>query len=387
MSETEKIERIREQLPVTRRMAYFNTGSVGPLPVRATETIAAWVRRELDEGRIGVEAMQAANEVRARARAAVAGVIGAEPDEIALTHHTTEGINVVLWGLDWQPGDELVRTNLEHPAVFLPAFAVERRFGAKVVVADLGSGGGDVVEAFAKALSPRTRVVALSHVAYCTGAALPVAEIARLAHEQGALVLVDGAQAAGAVPVDVKSLDADFYAVPGQKWLCGPEDTGALYVRRNRLESVQQTFVGYASMATLTYGEPLIPQPDARRFEVGSRHTPSLAGQAASIEWIKEEVGFSWAYARIAHLVAVARERLGDIPGVEIISPSNAAGLLSFAVAGVDAEALSRRLNAQGIVIRWIRAPRCARASFGFFNTEEDVDRLVAAVAGEARAS
>ena len=384
MSDTDKVMRLREELPATHPVAYLNTGSVGPLPKRAVVEMTAWIERELREGRIGAAAWQAGGEVRARARAAVASVLGARVDEVALTHHTTEGLNVVIWGLDWRPGDEIVTTNLEHPAVFVPALTAARRFGAKVITVDLGLGEGDAISAIADALTPRTRLVALSHVAYCTGALLPVAEIAKVAHRHGALLAVDGAQSAGATAVDVAALEADFYAVPGQKWLCGPEDTGALIVRRERLEALAQTFVGYSSMARQELGAPLVPHPDARRFEVGSRHAPSLACQAASVEWFRDEVGVDWAQARIDELMALARQALAAIPGVTILTPSRCAGLLCFTVAGVDPDVLVPRFAAEGVVIRSIKQPRCLRASLGFFNTEDDVRRLAEATRRQA---
>ncbi len=387
MDDGEKLRRLREQIPATHGVAYLNTGSVGPLPTPVAEAMKQWSERELKEGRIGAAAHHSAQEVRARARAAVAALIGAETEEIALTHLTTEGINIVVWGIDWRPGDEIVITNLEHPAVFLPAWSVEQRLGVKVVVADMGLGDRDPVGAMAAALSERTRLVVLSHVAYCTGALLPVAEIARVAHERGALVLADGAQAAGALPVDVRRLGADFYAVPGQKWLLGPEDTGALYVSREQIASLRQTFVGYASMAQQTFGQPLLPHADARRFEVGSRHAPSIAGQEASLAWLREEVGLEWAQARTAHLVARAREALGELPRASVLTPSACAGLLTFTVADADPEALAARLDARGVIIRWIRAPRALRASFGFFNTEEDLERLLAVLRAESARS
>ncbi len=386
MDEATKVRRLRELLPVTQRVAYLNTGSVGPLPTPVAEVMREWSERELREGRAGAAALQAAQELRARARTALAGLVGADPSEIALTHFTTEGINIVVWGIDWRPGDEIVISNLEHPAVFLPAWAVEQRLGVKVVVADLGLGDRDPVTAVAAALSERTRLVVLSHVAYCTGALLPVAEIAHLAHEHGVPLLVDGAQAVGALPVDVGQLGVDFYAIPGQKWLLGPEDTGALYVHREHLATLRQTFVGYASMAQMTFGQPFVPHADARRFEVGSRNAPAIAGQAASVTWLREEVGVEWAQARAARLVARARAGLAEIPGVRVVTPPACAGLLAFTVAGAEPERLAARLDARGVIIRSLRAPRALRASFGFFNTEEDVDRLLTALRAEVAA-
>ncbi|MHB1006719.1 MAG: aminotransferase class V-fold PLP-dependent enzyme [Chloroflexota bacterium] len=384
MSEDQKLQAIRAQLPAVENAVYMNTGSVGPLPKVAAEAMEATLIRERDEGRITKAAFVAGHEAHERARKAVAGVIGADPEEVALTHCTTEGLNVVVWGLDWQPGDEIIITNLEHPAVFVPAWAVQQRFGAVVKTVDLGLGERDALAAFRAALGPRTRLVMFSHVAFCTGAALPVRDIVRLAHERETLVAVDGAQSVGAIPVDMADLGVDFYAIPGQKWLLGPEDTGALYVRRNRVESLKQTFVGYRSMAQQVLGTPLVPHPDARRFEVGSRNTPSIVGQAASLAWLAGDVGLDWATARVRDLTAKARAALQATRGVSVITPANSAGLLSFTVEGVAPAAVVEHLAAQGVIVRSIRGPQCVRASIAFFNTVGDVERLAAAVASSA---
>ncbi len=376
----DKVRRLRAELPATEHEVYLNTGSVGPMPRVAAEATKNQLELETSEGRVGGAIWQAADEARQRARAAVAGVIGADAAEIALTHFTTESINVVLWGLDWRPGDEILITSIEHPAIVLPAQAVAQRYGAAVKVAELGYGGGDVLGAFERALSERTRLLALSHVAYCTGAALPLAEIVRLAQEHDILTLVDGAQSAGAIPVDVAEMGVDFYAVPGQKWLLGPEDTGALYVRRDRLDQLRQTFVGYMSVAPQPQGAGAVPHLNARRYEVGSRNTPSILGQAAAVEWLRDEVGLGWAQQRIRSLLARAREALGGIPGVSVLTPANCAGLLSFAVGDVDPDVVTQKLSAQKIVIRSVKSPRCNRASFGFFNTEEEIEQLAQAV-------
>ena len=230
------------------------------------------------------------------------------------------------------------------------------------------------------ALSPRTRLLVLSHVSYCTGAALPLAELCALASERGILTLVDGAQAAGAVPLDLQALGIDFYAIPGQKWLLGPEDTGALYVRRQRLDTLQQVFAGFASMAQQAYGGPLLAHPDARRYEVGLRSTPALFGQAAAVEWLRDRVGLDWAQARIRRLTEQAREALGQQPNVKVLTPDNAGGLLMFAVDGLAADTVVAELAKVGIIVRSVNVPDCVRASFGFYNTEAEVRRLAAAL-------
>jgi L-cysteine/cystine lyase len=376
MGDAEKVARLRGQLPAVTRSVYLNTGSVGPLPTPAFEAMTKLLAEEHDAGRIGPAAHGLSLDITERARRSSAALLGVAPEEIALTHLTTEGINIALWAVDWGPDEEIITTNIEHPAVLWPTMVVAHRCGAQVKVADVAN-AEDIVAEIEKQISPRTRLIAFSHVAFCTGGVLPAAEIIQMARRHGVLTLVDGAQAAGALPLNLQELGADFYAVPGQKWLCGPEDTGVLYVRRERLPALHQTFVGYASMAPSSGAAAATPHPDARRFEIGSRHCPSLLAQAVSAEWLRDEVGMEWAHERIARLVAEARQALADLPGVQVLTPTQSAGLLCFTVEGIDPEQVVLRLNERGIIARWIKEPRCVRISLGFFNTEDDIDRLV----------
>lgn len=382
--QAEKVLRLRDELPSVRDAVYLNTGSYGPLPRATVAAMEAHARVELEEGRIHPARLADSARLADRARVAVAEAFGATPEEIALTHLTTEGIDIALWGIDWGPEDEIITTNLEHPAVTWPSLVIAHRCGVHIKVADVGAGGERAVQAITDLLSPNTRLIVLSHVAYCTGAVLPVREIVELAHRRGVFVLVDGAQAAGAIPLNLRELGADFYAIPGQKWLCGPEDTGALYVREESRPNLHQTYVGYASMEATSTTFEATPHSDARRYEFASRRRPTLLGLSTSLEWLRDEVGLDWAYARIQHLVATAREQLQQVPGLEIITPPNAAGLLSFTVKGLDPVQTSNRLAERGILLRWISEPRCLRVSLGFFNTDEDIAKLVEALKAEA---
>lgn len=378
---------IRRELPAVERCVYLNTGSAGPMPRRAAETLRSALARELDEGRGWIHLASAARERREALRASVAALLGAEPGEIALTHHTSDGMNIVLWGLDWQPGDEVLTTDAEHEGGLVPLYLLHRRRGVAVKFARLGSGSAEEALAAIRAgLGPRTRLVMVSHVSFSTGARLPLAEIAAAAHAKGARVLVDGAQSAGALPVDVKALGVDFYAVPGQKWLLGPEGTGALYVRGDALAALQPTFASYASVRPGSVAPDAValePAEGARRFEVGTVFAPGEAAWQAALEWLAE-LGWPELHARIAALAALARTRLSEIPGVRVTTPPNAAGLLHFEVHGRDPAHVVDALRARGFMVRMTPHPPRVRVSVGFFNTEEEIARLAAEVAGLA---
>lgn len=378
MNDAKKLTLIRQELPATTGCVYLNTGTCGPLPRRSAAAMQAALERELVHGRIDSEDLVRLLATAGDLRARFAAVLGADAEEMALTHHATEGMNIGTWGLSWRQGDELVTTSLEHEGGLLPAYMAARRLGLTVRVVDVGLGDADVVDRFEQAITPRTRLLSISHVSFMNGVQFPLAEIIAMAHRNSVLVLVDGAQSVGAIPLDVHALKADLYAVPGQKWLCGPEGMGALYVRKDLWGEVLPTWAGFLSVYPgMQYdltGEFML-SPDARRYEVGSVFRPGLYGMQASMRWLEEEVGWEWAFSRIGALAQEATGLLAELPGVRILTPGAPAGLVSFVVEGQDPEMLVNTLAARPlpIRIRWIKFLRCLRISTGFYNTSEDL--------------
>lgn len=370
-------------MPATLKYAYLNTGTFGPLPRATIEALSGYARDELEEGRISEQAgYHRGAEAKRRAREAMSAVFNCPAANVALTRHTTDGMNIGILGLNWQRGDELIITDMEHPGGQVPAYVVARRYGVTVRTAKLGDGSGDVVSTFERLLSPRTRMIVVSHLTWNTGAILPLKEIVELAHRHHVLVVVDGAQSTGSIPLNVVELGVDVYAGPGQKWLCGPEGTGASYVSDAALEQVQMTTAGYLSGRHLEHvGGYVLPQAGAQRFEVGGSYSPAVLGQATSVDFIRDTAGLDWAYDRIARLGSLAWERLSGVDGVSVLTPRAVmAGLVTFTVRGVEPEDVVQGLAAQGVVIRSLHDPDACRVSTGFYNTEEDIGRLVAAI-------
>ncbi|MBK8480186.1 MAG: aminotransferase class V-fold PLP-dependent enzyme [Proteobacteria bacterium] len=386
ISTTRSLETLRQELPAATAQVYLNSGTAGPLPRVAARVSASEAARELREGRADLNSWGPFFAQRARARALSARLLGADSDEVALTHHTSEGINIVLAGHDWRAGDRILTTTLEHDAVTIPLGLLRARYGVEVAFVEIGRGEA-ALAALAQALAAApARLLVLSHVAYGTGAELPLAALTRLAHDAGAAVLVDGAQTCGARPLDVHALGVDYYTLSGQKWICGPEGTGALYVRRTRLEALQPTFASYFSASRHDHRGGVELQAGAKRFETAMVYRPALAGFSASARWLLEEVGLERAWVQASALAARARSALAALPGVEIITPAaQASQLVAFDLPsfspprlwGLAAE-LARR---ERIVIRALpHAPFALRASCGWFNTEAEIDRLVEAI-------
>lgn len=385
LPEDDRLAAVREALPATSAGIYLNAGSVGPMPAethRAMTELADW---ELRVGRASLEYFEEFLQRLDEARAALGAITLAGPGSFAIIHSTTDGMNIASWALDWQPGDRVVTTRFEHIGGLGPLYTLRDRLGIELVMADLGDGGDDdrTMAALDAAIVPGTKLVSVSHVAWTTGACLPVGRIVGLAHDRGALVAVDGAQAVGAIPVDLGTLGADFYAIPAQKWLLGPEGMAALYVAPGVIDRARQTFAGHFSYETHDLTGGGTAHPEARRSETSGFHRPSVVGMARSLAWLSMYVGLDWVHRRGTMLGRAAADRLAAIPGVELITPrGRMATLVSFRIAGWSAAEAYEEISKRSFAIfRAIPAIDALRISVGFYNTEAELERFAETVA------
>ena len=342
----------RSQFPVLERQAYLNAGSNGPLPRAAVEAAQAWLARDLEQGRSGMPYIDELARLREQVRAGFADVVGASPEQLALTDSTTRGCQIVVAGLGLTAGDEVVTTDEEHFGLLGPLHAS----GARVVVT---SPNEDSVLA---AVTERTRLIAVSHVLWTTGRKLNIPRL----KEPGLPVLVDGAQAAGAIPPDLAA--ADFYTISAQKWLCAAEPTGGLYVREP--ERLPVALPSYFAMTAHEADGSYTARNGARRFDSGWLAGPILSGLVASLACHPE-----WRYERAAEMAARCRELLE--PLVELVTPPGQSTLVSFRPAG-DPGDLVRALGERGVIVRDIPGHGVVRASCGWWTSEDDLERLVA---------
>jgi L-cysteine/cystine lyase len=377
-----RLERIRADLPAVRRGGYFNAGYTGPLCAAAGAAVADTIRREYEVGRMGPGPREEARKTLQDARDLVAELLSCDSGEVALTQHTTEGVNAVVLGLPWSAGDNVVTTRIEHKGVLLPLGVLRNRMD--VDVRAVAWNPLDSVDALVRqvldAIDARTRLVALSHVSYVTGGVIALEAVIEKAHRHGALVLVDGAQTAGVLPVEVRALGVDAYPISGQKWLCGPEGTGALYVSSAALERISPTVIGWASVTSWQLDGSFVPYPDATRYEVGTRSRPLVAGFAAALRWSRDQVGRQWAAQRTAFLGNRFREGLLSRTPAVLLTSGDHLGLISFRLPLPPAEVV-RRLAEREITVRSIDGYDCVRACVGYFHTEDEVDDLVDQIA------
>ncbi len=357
-------QRFRAQFPVFERCSYLNAGTSGPVPQASADAVRERVQQEAAEPRSGREHFDQVIALATRSRAAYAAVMGAAPGEMALTGSTTDGVNTVLGGLRLSTGEEVLTTDEEHPGLLAPLRLARIRHGIKIRVVPFSELPGEV--------SPRTRLIACSHVSWVNGKVADVPAIVAT----GVPLLLDGAQGLGAIPVDVRALGCDFYAASGQKWLCGPEGSGCLYVRPERLDELEPPWPGYA---TLSDHEDILGSPLAtgtsrldNGFPAAVRSSWALASLA-----VLEAAGWEWVHARAADLAARLAARLSE-RGLRV-APRGHSTLVSWSVA--DPEQEVQRLAAAGLVVRSIPIGGLMRASLGAWSSEDDVERLAAATA------
>ena len=377
------IQHIRQEMSAATSRIYLNNGTFGPMPTHVVSAMQERLQYELQNGRLGTESFEKMLGVYAQARTRVAHLLNADVQEIALTDSTGDGMNVVSYGLNWREGDEVVTTNHEHISALAPLYQIRDRFGVVIRVADLGpKADRSALEVIEPLVTSRTRMIVLSHVTWTTGAVLDVAEVTRFGRAHNIPVLIDGAQSAGDIAIDVKALDVDFYAIPMQKWLCGPDGTGALYVNRKSQHYITPTYVGYWSVKH-EEGVEWQLEDFAQRFEVGGRHTAALAGQVAVLSWMEETVGYAWLFERIQTLSAYAYNAFQRIPHLEMLTPHvGTSGLIGFTLGDLNVTEVVQKLHDEhNIYIRNIPSTNSLRVSTGFYNTEEEIDTLVQALA------
>jgi L-cysteine/cystine lyase len=354
----------RAQFPVLARTGYLNAGTEGPIPRAAAKAVAEGMERYTASGRTGRAYFDEVMRLAGDARTGYAEVLGAAPSELALTGSTTDGLNTILGGFPFSAGDEILTSDEEHPGLLAPLRLAHVRHGVTIRVVPFDELAGEV--------RSRTRLVACSHVSWVGG---KVADVAALV-STGVPVLLDAAQGIGAVPVDVKALGCDFYAASGQKWLCGPEGSGCLYVRPDRLDELEPPWPGYA---TLSDHDNILDSGLAEGVPRLDHGFPSALRSLWAIAslGVLREAGWDWIHDRATSLAGTLAEGLAE-RGLTV-APRGHSTLVAWEVPDADAEV--PRLADAGLVVRSIPLGSLIRASVGAWTSEEEIERLIAAAA------
>jgi L-cysteine/cystine lyase len=351
---------LRASFPVLAHRAYLNAGTCGPLPAAAVRAATEALELGVTEGRTG-RYFEGLPELRARLRSGYAQLLGAAPEDVALTTSTSEGIVRVLAALALGPGDEVLTSTDEHPGLLGPLAAAREQRGITIRAVPF--------EQLAEAVTPATRLVACSHVSWVSGRLAP--DLAGV----DAPVLLDGAQGIGAVPVDVGALGCAFYAGSGQKWLCGPIGTGMLWVAPAWGERLPATGPTHVNLADPNAGLDVVPHAGAARHDAPAQSPETMRAAAAALD-VLAGAGWDAIHDRAAALAATLAQTLAD--GGLQVRPRDRTTLVSWH--DPDALATKERLADAGVIIRDLPGRELLRASVGAWNDESDLERLLAAL-------
>jgi cysteine desulfurase/selenocysteine lyase len=394
------LARVRADFPILARevhghpLVYLDNAASTQKPRVVAGAIAGCYEGWYANVERGVHTLsQLATAQRERARETVARFLNVpNAEEVVFTRGTTEGINLVAeaWGRrNVGSGDEVLITGLEHHSNLVPWQRLCEERGARLRVAPIDDRGEVRLDEFERLLSPRTRIAAFAHVSNALGTINPVREMAAMAHRAGALALVDGAQAAPHLAVDVRDLGCDFYAFSGHK-VYGPSGIGALWGRAELLDAMPPWQSGGGMVQSVRF-EKTTYAPPPHRFEAGTPFIEGAAGLAAALDYLTA-LGLPAVGAWESELLALAAERLAEVPGLRIVGTARRkAAVLSFTMDGIHPHDLGTILDHEGIAIRAghhcaqpvmerFGVPATARASFGLYNTFEEVEALAAAL-------
>ncbi|BCX81611.1 cysteine desulfurase/selenocysteine lyase [Methylomarinovum caldicuralii] len=394
------IDRIRADFPILAQqvrgkpLVYLDNAASAQKPNAVIDTLADFYRRDFANIHRSVHTLgERATARYEAARETVRQFLNAEAvEEIVFVRGTTEAINLVAqsWGhSNLKEGDEILITAMEHHSNIVPWQLVCQQTGAVLKVAPIDTHGELLLEAFERLLTARTKLVAVTHMSNALGTINPVERLIDMAHAHGAKVLVDGAQAVPHLAVDVQALGCDFYAFSGHK-VYGPTGIGALYGRRGLLEAMPPWQGGGEMIRTVTFEKTEYADPPYK-FEAGTPAIAEAVGLAAAIEYV-QGIGLEAIAAHEHDLIQYATERAAEVPGLRLIGTARHKGaILSFVVDRVHPHDLGTFLDHYGIAVRaghhcampvmdFFRVPATARASFGMYNTREEVDLLIYAL-------
>ncbi len=374
-------ERIREAFPILKEVVYLNVGTYGLMPEPA---LAQFQDIQAEFERSGVASKGTFGRQAEETHKRIAAMIGADPEEIAFTRNATDGVNLVLAGIDWRPGEEIITTNEEHEAVKYPLIYLQSKKGLQIKRVGISSQADEMLERLEEACTERTRLVVMSYVTCETGTRLPVQAVSQWAAQRSILFLVDGAQASGAFPINVRDIGCDFYTSNGHKWLSGPKGTGFFYGRRDKLTTLYLAHVGAGSLEHVDI-EAGVAEPflTGQRFEFGTRAWSLYAGLGASLDWF-ESLGWENVYGHIVALSNYLKQCIQERYYLKLTTPRNfkeSSGLTSFIVEGQKAGEVSQALREKwNIHVRVIPHYNAIRISTAHFNNKQDIDRLMEAL-------
>ncbi|UFJ39259.1 aminotransferase class V-fold PLP-dependent enzyme [Brevibacillus humidisoli] len=384
------IQKIRQDTPLHQQYAYINTAAASAPPQQVIDAMTGYLQKTTSVGpylpAFRREVYAKVDEIRAK----TAAFIGAKPSEIAFTKNGTEAINFVASGLNWNEGDQVILADLEFHSNYVPWLKLQNDRNVKLTVLKTDKSGVIRLDALEQAITPNTKLITVSHLPNASGALQPVKEICQLARRRGVLSLINASQTLGLVPLDVSELECDFLAACGRKWLRGPEGSGVLYIREERIGSITPTLIGWGGTSWDFDTNEYSYLPIAKRVEAGCPIIPSILGLGAAIEYA-DEIGIKAIYERVKKLTRYTVDKMSTVPGMEIYGPediNNRLAIIPFNIAGLTPDRITEYLEEHHIIIeagtfmantmlQQYGINKMARFSPHYFNTVEEIDRAV----------
>lgn len=380
-------EPYRQQIPAALKYVYMNSGGCGPMPVSVMKSMTDVFEKMVQEGQVNVIIHGCLKDYLEEIRKDAAAFVNAEPEEIFFVRCIAEGLNTIIRMFPWNAGERILITDQENPASILPCYTAEPILKTNT---DVFSGIGnkeELIEQFCKKLYPDTKMSIMSHVFHTNGTAIPAKEMCREAKKRNVITVLDGAQATGNIPVDVKEIGCDFYLFSCHKWLCGPEGIGAVYIRKELIPHLLVPFGGVGMQMDFDVAtHEIIYKPDARRFEYGGRHIPMYAAFRETIR-LADEIGMDRIREKTSALHDYCRSRMEEFGDrIKILSPKDErlrTAIFAFQIPGKDhRELVKRAWTEEQMIIQWRTInletkEEGIRVSLNWFIRKEDVDRLI----------
>ncbi|MGK9185459.1 aminotransferase class V-fold PLP-dependent enzyme [Priestia filamentosa] len=357
---------------------YFNTAGAAPLPNCVVESLSLSMQRELFTGRANKGERSFFQNKLSLLRDLVSSMIGASADEIAITSNTTEAINVIVWGMNLDEGSEILTTNAEHLGALASLSTLHKLRNVDIKFFDCYENNIIFdVHNFFEMITPNTKLIVLSHVFWESGNINPIRDVCIYAKKMGIPVLIDGAQAVGNMPINVKELGVDFYVFPAHKWLLGPEGIGFMYISNDKLATLNQTFAGNASFLSHDGKIDFVPSIGAKRFEIGTRFRPIIDGMITGLDWLTKDIGFSNIYEKTNNNMGIFKNYIDKETSLNLVT-NNVSSIASISLPKkINARIVRKELEKLNIYVNDIKRLNSIRVSIGFFNDEEQINKLV----------
>ena len=371
---------IRRLTPITQEYAYFQSSGFSPKMEPVIEETNRWARYQ-NAGGAAPGIHEKMLEGFEAARAKVAQSMNADSGEIVLGENTTIGINIVANGINWRAGDNVILSDKEHPGNRITWYSHVQRYGIELRFLQVVHDEERMLDQFEQLLDARTRVVSISHVCRRTGQRLPARALVDIAHQRDVRVLLDGAQAYGAIEVDMRALDCDFYAFSGHKYIMAPQGTGGFFVRRDRIPWIQPSWIGSHSQKDFDLVGGLTLLDEAKRFEFGTRNLADQIGFGKALDcWA--EIGWDKVFAYIGGYTERVKAALKTVPGLSLHTPlpyQKSSGIVTFSLNGHTSAQIQEHLKQEKVLVAPLELDgTMIRVSTHVFNDEQDLARLVA---------